>query len=137
MTYNKKKMLVFIETKVFTQLVMEYLEDDEYRELQQHVMKDPEIGKIIRSSGGVRKLRWSRKGMGKSGGIRTIYYWAKARDQIYMLTIYIPITPQEAIFNTPSCSELAAFFNPKSSKYLKYSCAFCQSKRFNFLQAER
>jgi hypothetical protein len=49
---------------------------------------------------------------------------------------YIPITPQDTIFNTPSYSELAAFFNPKSSKYLKYSCAFCQSKLCNFLQAE-
>lgn len=88
MTYNKNRSLVFVETKLFTQLVKEYLSDDEYRELQQHLMEDPEIGNIIRGGGGVRKVRWSRKGMGKSGGIRTIYYWAKARDEIYMLTMY-------------------------------------------------
>ncbi|HLB41701.1 MAG TPA: type II toxin-antitoxin system RelE/ParE family toxin [Gammaproteobacteria bacterium] len=88
MTYNKKRTLVFIETKLFTQLVKEYLSDDEYRELQQYIMKNPEVGKIIRGSGGVRKVRWAREGMGKSGGIRTIYYWAKARDQVYMLTMY-------------------------------------------------
>lgn len=88
MTYNKKRTLVFIETKLFTQLVKEYLSDDEYRELQQYIMKHPEVGKIIRGSGGVRKVRWTREGMGKSGGIRTIYYWAKARDQVYMLTMY-------------------------------------------------
>lgn len=88
MTYNKNKTLVFVETKLFTQLVKEYLNDDEYTELQKHIMKDPEVGKVIRGSGGIRKLRWAREGMGKSGGVRTIYYWAKARDQIYMLTIY-------------------------------------------------
>lgn len=88
MTYNEKGTLIFIETKLFTQLVREYLSDDEYRELQQYIMKNPEVGKIIRSSGGVRKVRWARKGMGKSGGVRAIYYWAKARDQIYMLTMY-------------------------------------------------
>ena len=88
MTYNDKKMLVFIETKLFTQLVKKYLSDDEYRELQQYIMKNPEVGNIVRGSGGIRKLRWAREGRGKSGGIRTIYYWAKARDQVYMLTIY-------------------------------------------------
>lgn len=88
MTYNKKRTLVFIETKLFTQLVKEYLSDEEYGELQQYIMKNPEIGKVIRGSGGVRKVRWAREGMGKSGGVRTIYYWAKARDQVYMLTMY-------------------------------------------------
>lgn len=88
MTYTTKRTLVFIETKIFTYLVTEYLEDDEYKELQLHIMKDPSAGNIIRGGGGVRKLRWSRKGMGKSGGIRVIYYWANARDQIYMLTMY-------------------------------------------------
>jgi len=88
MTYNKKRTLVFIETKLFTQLVKEYLGDEEYGELQQYIMKNPEIGKVIRGSGGVRKVRWAREGMGKSGGVRTIYYWAKARDQVYMLTMY-------------------------------------------------
>jgi hypothetical protein len=88
MTYNKKRTLVFIETKLFTQLIKEYLSDEEYGELQQYIMKNPEIGKVIRGSGGVRKVRWAREGIGKSGGIRTIYYWAKARDQVYMLTMY-------------------------------------------------
>jgi hypothetical protein len=84
MTYNKKRKLVFIETKLFTQLVKEYLNDDEYRELQQYIMKNPEVGKIIRGSSGVRKVRWAREGMDKSGGVRTIYYWAKStRSGLY------------------------------------------------------
>ncbi|OGT58849.1 MAG: transcriptional regulator [Gammaproteobacteria bacterium RIFCSPHIGHO2_12_FULL_43_28] len=88
MAYNTKRTLVFIETKGFTQLVKEYLSDEEYGELQQYIIKNPEVGKIIRSSGGVRKVRWAREGMGKSGGVRAIYYWAKLRDQVYMLTMY-------------------------------------------------
>jgi len=88
LTYNKKRTLLFVETKLFTQLVKEYLSDEEYGELQQFIMKNPEVGRIIRGGGGVRKIRWAREGMGKSGGVRTIYYWAKARDQVYMLTMY-------------------------------------------------
>lgn len=86
MTYNKT--MVFVETTLFTSLISKHLNDDEYRELQQFLMSHPDAGNIIRGSGGIRKLRWSRPGMGKSGGVRTIYYWAKSHDQIYMLTIY-------------------------------------------------
>jgi hypothetical protein len=32
----------------------------------------PEAGDLIEATGGARKLRWSRKGMGKRGGSRVI-----------------------------------------------------------------
>jgi hypothetical protein len=88
MTYNKNRTVVFVETQIFTQMVKEYLSDEEYAELQKYIMKDPEVGKIIRGGGGVRKVRWSREGVGKSGGVRAIYYWVKKRDEVYMLTMY-------------------------------------------------
>lgn len=86
MTYTKS--VVFVETTHFTHWIKTLLSDEEYRELQNYLMEHPESGKIIRGSGGVRKLRWTRQGMGKSGGIRTIYYWAKTKEQIYLLTVY-------------------------------------------------
>lgn len=51
-------------------------------------MKQPDAGAVIRGSGGVRKVRWGARGKGKSGGVRVIYYWVTAEDQILMLTIY-------------------------------------------------
>ena len=51
-------MISFVETKLFTRLVQEYLSDDEYSELQQALPSDPEAGAVIRGSAGVRKLRW-------------------------------------------------------------------------------
>ena len=41
MTYNHR-MISFVETKLFTRLVQEYLSDDEYSELQQALLSDPE-----------------------------------------------------------------------------------------------
>ncbi len=87
MTYTEIMML-FVETSYFSRLISDYLSDDEYGKLQHYLMQHPESGKVISGSGGVRKFRWARAGMGKSGGVRIIYYWAKTRDQIYMLTIY-------------------------------------------------
>ena len=48
----------------------------------------PDLGVVIPGSGGLRKMRWSLPGRGKRGGVRTIYYWAVANDQILMLLIY-------------------------------------------------
>jgi hypothetical protein len=86
MTYTKT--VVFVETTVFSSWIFEYLNDEEYREFQTYLMENPEVGKIIRGSGGIRKIRWTWQKRGKSGGIRVIYYWAKAREQIYLLTAY-------------------------------------------------
>ena len=65
-------MISFIETKLFTRLVQDYLSDDEHAALRQALLADPEAGAIIPGSGGVRKLRWGVAGRGKRGGIRVI-----------------------------------------------------------------
>ena len=77
-----------IETSIFTRLVVEYLSDEEYRDLQMELCRRPDIGKKIPSSGGIRKLRWAMEGKGKRGGYRVIYYWFNLKDQILMLYIY-------------------------------------------------
>jgi mRNA-degrading endonuclease RelE of RelBE toxin-antitoxin system len=78
----------FIETKLFTRLVMEYLTDDEYQELQILLIERPAAGDVIPKTGGVRKLRWKAPGRGKRGGYRVIYYPKTAQGIIWMLTIY-------------------------------------------------
>ena len=50
--------------------------------------KRPDTGKIIPGSGGVRKMRWAGSGRGKRGGLRVIYNWCVADDQIWMLLAY-------------------------------------------------
>jgi hypothetical protein len=50
-------MFVFIESAALDCVRALYLHDDEYGELQQFMMLNPEAGAIVRGSGGVRKLR--------------------------------------------------------------------------------
>ena len=81
-------MYSFIETKLFSQLVSEYLSDGEYAKLQQKLIEDPMAGDLIPGSSGVRKLRWKGSGRGKSGGVRIIYYARSKQGEIWMLTLY-------------------------------------------------
>ena len=78
----------FIETSVFTRQVIALLSDDDYRQLQAALSAHPESGAIIQNSGGLRKVRWAISGRGKRGGVRVIYYWVVAQDQILMLFMY-------------------------------------------------
>ena len=55
----------FIEAPLFTQLLSEYLTDDEYAELQHYLANDPEAGDVIPGTGGFRKVRWATRGVGK------------------------------------------------------------------------
>jgi hypothetical protein len=80
--------MVFVETTVFSRLLPRYLDDDDYRGLQGHLIERPDAGAVIQGSGGVRKVRWAARGKGKSGGVRVIYYWQRADEQIFLLTLY-------------------------------------------------
>ena len=81
-------MVTFVETKLFTKLVQQYLTDDEYATLQQSLIVNPEAGDVIPGSGGVRKLRWGVAGRGKRGGLRVIYFLRLRQGEIWMLTLY-------------------------------------------------
>ena len=82
----------FIETSVFSAYLPDYLSDEEYTALQEHLCETPEAGDLVRGSGGVRKVRWARAGSGKSGGVRICYYARTRRGQILMLVIYAKST---------------------------------------------
>ncbi|MCY0027307.1 type II toxin-antitoxin system RelE/ParE family toxin [Klebsiella pneumoniae] len=64
------------------------LQDDEFRAFQEILINDPEAGDTISGTGGFRKIRWSRPGMGKRGGVRVIYYNVTKKGRIYLALIY-------------------------------------------------
>ena len=48
----------------------------------------PEAGDVIRETGGLRKVRWSRPGSGKRGGVRVIYFHRLEHGELWLLLIY-------------------------------------------------
>jgi len=81
-------VFTFVETRLFTKLIEQYLSDDDYMALQLALVAHPEAGDLIPGSGGVRKMRWGAPGRGKRGGIRVIYYLRSRQGEIWMLTMY-------------------------------------------------
>ena len=81
---------VFVELPAFDRHRAEYLSDDAFRMLQGTLMKSPDAGDPIEGAGGLRKLRFAdaRRGKGKRGGLRVIYFWWVTRDRISMLMVY-------------------------------------------------
>jgi hypothetical protein len=80
--------MVIIETTVFTRRIMGLLAEDEYREFQRALVQRPDLGKLIKGSGGLRKVRWGAESQGKRGGVRVIYFWAVKQEQLLLLLAY-------------------------------------------------
>ena len=55
-------VMVFIETSIFTRLVCQLMEDEQYRALQSVLIDNPLAGAVIQGSGGLRKIRWRLAG---------------------------------------------------------------------------
>jgi hypothetical protein len=94
--------MIFIEAPAFTRHLSGYLDDEQYRELQTRLAANPELGDLMPGTGGFRKLRWAdaRRGKGRRGGLRVIYYYFSSVQQIWLMTLYdkneaADLTPQE------------------------------------------
>lgn len=80
----------FIEAPAFTRYLADYFDDEEYRELQRQLGLGPDAGDLIPGTGGFRKIRWAdkRRGKGRRGGLRVIYFYFAGDHQIWLMTLY-------------------------------------------------
>lgn len=81
-------VLTIIESPLFSRLWPDYWTTDEHAEFAACLASNPEAGEVVPGSGGCRKIRWSRVGMGKRGGVRVIYTVRLQRGALVLLTIY-------------------------------------------------
>ena len=62
--------------------------DAERQEFVDHIARNPDAGDVIPATGGVRKLRWRRQGMGKRGGVRVICFHHNPATPLFPLMVY-------------------------------------------------
>ena len=66
--------------------------EEDLWDLEIAISADPEGGAVIKGGGGLRKLRWIREGMGKSGGMRVLYVWI---PEIFIAYVYMAYSKSE------------------------------------------
>lgn len=89
-------MLTIFETPTFVAEASKIWSDEERLEFFAWIANEPEAGEVIPRSGGCRKVRWARSGMGKRGGARVIYFTRMAEGELCMLLVY-PKSEQDNI----------------------------------------
>lgn len=81
-------MLTIIESPLFCRLWPDYWSETEHGEFTTYLAANPEAGKIVPGTGGCRKIRWTRGGIGKRGGVRIVYTTRLESGELMLLTIY-------------------------------------------------
>jgi|SRR6516164_4419356 mRNA-degrading endonuclease RelE of RelBE toxin-antitoxin system len=84
----RTRPIAVAETAVFMRQASVLWTEDERLEFVDFIARNPEAGDLIPASGGVRKIRWGRRGSGKRGGVRIIYFYHDPAMPVYLLMIY-------------------------------------------------
>lgn len=56
-------------------------------EFQNQLLSEPKAGNVIKGTNGIRKIRWSKPGRGKSSGVRIFYLDIEEFEIIYLITL--------------------------------------------------
>lgn len=81
-------MYTCVETPTFAADADKLWSAEERLEFFAWLARSPDAGEVIPESGGCRKVRWSRAGTGKRGGVRVIYFTRLAAGEIWLLVMY-------------------------------------------------
>ena len=81
-------MLTVIETPLFQRYAAAVWTEEQREDFVSWIAVNPEAGEVIPGAGGLRKVRWSRAGMGKRGGVRVIYFTRLAHGEVVLILVY-------------------------------------------------
>ncbi|CAI8784854.1 putative transcriptional regulator [Pseudomonas sp. IT-P171] len=81
-------IFTIIETEIFKRYAESIWDDGERHEFITWLAANPLAGDVVPGSVGMRKVRWSRSGMGKRGGTRVSYYNTLSEGSIWLLIAY-------------------------------------------------
>jgi hypothetical protein len=77
-----------IETPSFLRDAKSLMDDEEREKLVAFLAYNPNAGDVLKGAGGVRKVRWARKGEGKSAGFRVIFFFHSGNIPLFALNIF-------------------------------------------------
>jgi len=81
-------MQTIVELPEFLRRSDNLLTTSQRQSIVDYLAKHPASGVVIQGAGGIRKLRWSAQGRGKSGGVRVIYYYHNESMPLFLLSVF-------------------------------------------------
>lgn len=81
-------MNTVLELPSFARSIRNIWSAEELSSFVTFIAANPTAGAIIQGTGGLRKVRWSRDGIGTRGGTRIVYYYHNPRNPIYLFYAY-------------------------------------------------
>jgi hypothetical protein len=84
----KRVVQTVVETPTYLAIANKLFSEEERSDIVALVAADPECGDLIRGTGGFRKVRVARQGMGKSGGARVVYIWRNERFPVFLIAVF-------------------------------------------------
>jgi hypothetical protein len=81
-------METVVETPTFISAAEKIFSEAEISEIIDTVAADPVCGDVMAGTGGFRKFRFAREGMGKSGGARIVYIYKNERYPVFLITVF-------------------------------------------------
>ena len=85
---SMQKLITVAETPLFVKQAETVWSAEERTEFIDFIAGNPEAGDLIPGTGGIRKVRWSRAGTGKRGGVRVVYFFYDRARPLYLLMVY-------------------------------------------------
>jgi hypothetical protein len=83
-----KKLITVAEPRPFLRQAASLWGEADRDAFVDYIAGNPEAGDVIPDTGGIRKVRWTRPGTGKRGGVRVIYFYHDSTMPLYLLLIY-------------------------------------------------
>ena len=108
-------MQTIVELPEFQKKSDKLLSSSERLSIIKYLAAHPSAGDIMQGTGGIRKLRWSAQGKGKSGGVRVIYYHHNKSMPLFLLTVFGK--GEKANLTKTERNELARFTSLLSKNY--------------------
>ena len=79
----------FIEVPHFTKKWFDLgFTEDDLLKFENRLMENPEVGVVMKGTGGIRKVRIAFKGKGKSGGARVCYVDFVTFETVYLIDVF-------------------------------------------------
>ena len=83
-----RRLQTVCELPTFTRKAAKLWTPDEREEFIDFIAQNPDAGDVIEGTGGARKVRWARSGMGKRGGTRVITFYYDETMPVFLFTLF-------------------------------------------------